>query len=325
MAEAGESNKLRIVFMGTPEFAAKILGALPEWPGGEVVGVFTQPDRPCGRGQTCKPSEVKILAEERGLPVFQPENFKKPENVRLIENLCPDLLVVAAYGLILPKSVLNVPRLGAWNVHASLLPKYRGAAPIQRAIMNGDFSTGITIMQMDEGMDTGDILLRRAVGIDIDETAGELHDQLADLGGRLLVEALERLEQGALKRMPQNDERATYAPKLTKAEGEIDWNRPAREVHNHIRGVTPWPGAYFHWLPRGAEKPLRITVAPGRVNGDKPTGAEPGEIIGLHDGGLAVATADQLYLVDQLKPEGKKKMDAGAFACGYLSRCEEES
>ena len=311
--------------MGTPGFAAEILKSLIAWPGCEIVGVFTQPDRPCGRGLTCKPSEVKVLAEEHGLPVYQPENFKKPESVKLLADLKPDLLVVAAYGLILPKSVLDVPPLGAWNVHASLLPKYRGAAPIQRSVMDGEFSTGITIMQMDEGMDTGDILLRRAMGIDINQTAGELHDELAELGGKLLVEALERRESGALKRMPQNEERASYAPKLTKADGEIDWNRPVLEIHNLIRGVTPWPGAYFYWKPEDAKKPMRIAIAPGRIGDEKSAHAEPGKILGLVDGGLAVAAADKLYLIDELKPEGKKLMDAAAFACGYLSRCEEES
>lgn len=310
--------------MGAPAFAAEILKALLAWPGCEVVGVFTQPDRPCGRGRACKPVEVKVLAEARGLPLFQPENFKKPESIKLLEDLNPDLLVVAAYGLILPKAVLEIPRLGAWNVHASLLPKYRGAAPIQRAIMNGDFSTGITIMLMDEGMDTGDLLLRRAIGIDIDQTAGELHDDLAAMGARLIIEALERREKGTLKRMPQNEEYATYAPKLTKTEGEIDWNRPAREIHNHIRGVTPWPGAYFDWRPEDGGKPLRITVTPGRVDGGKPENSAPGQILGVKDNGLAVAAADKIYLLDQLKPEGRRLMDATAFACGYLSRCEEE-
>jgi methionyl-tRNA formyltransferase len=255
--------------------------------------------------------------------VFQPKNFKTPESIQLLADLEPDLLVVAAYGLILPQAVLDVPKLGAWNMHASLLPKYRGAAPIQRAVMNGDFSTGITIMQMDAGMDTGDMLLRKAMGIDIDQTAGELHDELAALGGKLIIEALERREKSTLKRMPQNNEAATYAPKLTKAEGEIDWNRPAREVHNHIRGVTPWPGAYFFWRPEGAKKPMRITLSTGQVGPDKPEDAEPGSIQGMEDECLAVACADKLYLVDKLKPEGKKLMDATAFACGYLSRCEE--
>jgi len=309
--------------MGTPGFAAESLKALLSREDVEVAGVFTQPDRPCGRGQVCKACEVKELALENGLPVFQPENFKTPESRNLLAGLEPDLLVVAAYGLILPQAVLDIPKHGAWNVHASLLPKYRGAAPIQRAVMNGDFSTGVTIMQMDAGMDTGDMLLRRAMGIDIDQTAGELHDELAEFGGRLLLEALDRRKNGTLKRQPQNNDAATYAAKLTKAEGEIDWNRPAREVHNHIRGVTPWPGAYFFWQPEGAKKPMRITAFPGRVGPDKPEGAKPGEIVGEEDGGIAVAAADKLYLLDKLKPEGKKCMDATGFACGYLSRCRE--
>jgi methionyl-tRNA formyltransferase len=308
--------------MGTPGFAAGVLRALIDYPGCEVVAVYAQPDRPCGRGLACRPPETKVLAEAHGIPVHQPRNFKDPEEIRKLEALAPDILAVAAYGLILPRAVLDVPSIGAWNAHASLLPKYRGAAPIQRAVMNGESSTGITIMQMDEGMDTGDKLLRRAMGIDRDETAGELHDQLAEMGGRLLVEAMERFKEGKLKAAPQNHDQATYAPKLSKADGEIDFDRPALEVHNHIRGVTPWPGAYFYWAMPGRDKPLRIALAPGTIGDELPTDAEPGQILGLAGDMLAIACRDRVYLTPEVIPEGKKRMSANGFYCGFLSRCE---
>ena len=198
--------------MGTPDFAAEILKKLLAWDGGEVVAAYTQPDRPCGRGLECRPSPVKVLAEEHGVPVFQPENFKNREDIDQLAALEPDVLAVAAYGLILPQAVLDIPRLMPVNMHASLLPKYRGAAPIQRAIQNGEHATGITIMRMEAGLDSGPILLQRAVGIGMDEHAGEIHDQLADLGGVFLVEALDRLKAGTLPLIPQDNDVATYAP-----------------------------------------------------------------------------------------------------------------
>lgn len=313
--------------MGTPGFAAVVLQHLLDWDGCEVAAVFTQPDRPCGRGQVCKPSEVKVLALEKGLPVHQPEHFKAPENLALLADLKPDLLVVAAYGLILPQAVLDLAPHGAINVHASLLPRYRGASPIQRAIMNGDSATGITIMQMDKGMDTGDVRMQRALAIGVDDTAASLHDELADLGGRLLVQALERLSAGTLPRMPQDDDMASHAPKLTKADGEINWNRPAWDVHNHIRAMYPWPGAYWLWPRSGGKKPLRLNLAPGRVGEDVADTAQPGDIIGLvcddsAQEGLAVACADKTYVLSTLTPAGKKSMTARGFWCGYMQTCE---
>lgn len=312
--------------MGTPGFAAVALDRLLSWPGCRVVGVFTQPDRPCGRGQVCMPSEVKVLAQDKGLPVLQPEHFKTPDNLALLTDLSPDLLVVAAYGLILPQAVLDVAPLGAINVHASLLPRYRGASPIQRAIMNGDMATGITIMQMDAGMDSGDILMQRALAIGMDDTAATLHDELADLGGRLLVQALERLSMGQLARMPQDDALATYAPKLSKHDGEVRWDRPAQDVHNHIRAMHPWPGAYWLWQRPGKSKALRLSLAPGRLGADLPAGAKPGDILGLvchenGDEGMAVACADKAYVLCSLTPAGKKPMTARGFWCGYLQQC----
>jgi len=309
--------------MGTPEFARRALEALTAWDGCEVVAVYTQPDRPSGRGQTVRPSEVKAFAQARALPVFQPANFRDPATVAELAALAPDVLVVAAYGLILPQAVLDIAPLGALNIHASLLPKYRGAAPIQRAILAGEAVTGITIMRMDAGMDTGDILLARSLGIGIDETASEVHDQLADLGGRLIVDALGRLRAGRLVRITQDPALASYAPKLEKDEGQLDFTRPAREVHNRARAMHPWPGAFCHWQgPRGGE-PLRLVLTPGEVGPElaEPRPA-PGTILGLRGGQLAFACADREYLVPSLKPAGKKLLCAEEFARGYLPGAE---
>lgn len=312
---------LRLAFMGTPGFAATILEALLRWEGCEVAGVFTQPDRPAGRGRKTRPSPVKQLAQARRLPVYQPERLKSQEEQALLAELEPDVAVVAAYGLILPQAVLDTPRLGCVNVHASLLPKYRGAAPIQRAIMNGETTTGITIMQMDAGLDTGEMLAQRALGIGIDDTAASLHDQLADLGGRLLVETLERLARGDVQKVSQDNSRATYAAKLAKEEGLIDFSATARQVHNTIRGVHPWPGAYFHWQQPGGGT-MRLGLAPGDIGEERPADAEPGQFLGLCEERLAIACADKVYLLDEVRPENKKPMDAKSFYNGYLTRSE---
>ena len=253
--------------MGTPCFAGRILERVLEWPGGEVVGVFSQPDRPCGRGLECRPCEVKTLALERGLPVFQPERFRTPEAVALVRDLAADAILVAAYGLILPLSVLEAAPLGCINVHASLLPRHRGAAPIQRALLNGETSTGVTIMQMDEQMDHGPILLQRTLAIGPQDTSETLHDALADLGGRLLAEALDLLALGRLTAVPQDHQAATYAPKLVKEDGLVDFARPASCVHDQVRGVHPWPGAYCVWDWNGL---------PGREPPAPESGAGPG-------------------------------------------------
>lgn len=306
--------------MGTPDFAAASLRHLLDWGGCDVVGVYSQPDRPCGRGQVCTPPPVKLLAMEHRLPVFQPLNFKSQADVDQLAALAPDLLLVAAYGLILPQSVLDIPRLGAINVHASLLPEYRGAAPIHRAIIDGRHVTGITIMQMEAGLDTGDILLQRSRAIGISDTAQSLHDELADMGGRLLVEALEKMHQGRLVRIPQDHARATYASKLSKEEGRIDWNQPALTVHNRIRGLFPWPGSWFDWdgMPG---RTLRLTVYPGVIGEPLPKGVRPGEIHGVAGDNVLVACADRLYAVPTVKPAGSKPLGGREFFCGYLSRC----
>ncbi|MCG8529766.1 MAG: methionyl-tRNA formyltransferase [Desulfovibrionales bacterium] len=315
-------RKLRVVYMGTPDFAATILDRVSQWDGCEVVGVYTQPDRPCGRGQVCKPSAVKQLALEKGYDIFQPLNFKEDESVAELAALKPDVLLVAAYGLILPQRVLDIAAYGAINVHASLLPKYRGAAPIQRAIMNGDPVTGITIMQMERGLDSGPILLQRALAIGIDDTAGTLHDELAVLGGDLLVEALEKLVVDDLHPKVQDDALSTHAAKLTKAEGLLDWSKNALALHAHLRGISPWPGGYFI-LEREGKKPVRVAIEPGKIGPDLDKQVAPGTVLGLEGDAIAIATADRVYYVSKLRPANKKVMDAKAFACGYLAQCEE--
>lgn len=323
MGQAGVDKPLRLVFMGTPDFAAEVLRHMnlyQQHGGCEVVGVYTQPDRPCGRGRECRPSPVKVLAGKYGYPVFQPENFKDQSDIDQLAALRPDVLVVAAYGLILPQAVLDIPSFAPLNVHASLLPRYRGAAPIQQAILNGDYVTGITIMRMEAGLDTGPILLQRSLRIGHDEHAGEVHDQLAEMGGMHMVEALERHKLGKLAEMEQNHELASYAAKLTKNDGHIDFDKPAAEVHNRIRAMHPWPGAFFTW--EGGRKPVRLTIMPGSIGRDLAEGETPGVILGEEEGRLAIACADKVYMTPGVKPEGKKCLDPDAFCCGYLNACE---
>lgn len=312
------ARPLRVVFMGTPDFAATVLRHVAGWTGCEVVAAYCQPDRPAGRGQKLQPPAVKTLALELGIPVRQPVNFKDEADRAELAAFRPDALVVAAYGLILPQAVLDIPSLGPFNVHGSLLPHYRGAAPIQRAIMDGNTVTGVTIMRMERGLDTGPMLAQRAVGIGIDDTAAALHDELADLGGRLMVEALEHMADGdPTTPIPQDDALATYAAKLVKADGHIGWNESAEATHARIRGVTPWPGARTVFLLPGRE-PLTVLLQPGRpgeaFTGDQPA---PGTILGLRGGKLVMACSDGEYLITTLKPAGGKPMSAEAFWNGY--------
>lgn len=322
---APPSPPLRVVFMGTPEFAAKSLRALINWPGAAVRCVYTQPDRPSGRGQEPTPSPVKLAALEAGIEVRQPLNFKDQADVDALRALEFDVLVVAAYGLILPQAVLDAPKLLPVNVHASLLPRWRGAAPIQRSLEAGDLVTGITIMKMELGLDSGPILLQRALRIAEGDHAGTLHDELAEMGAEALLDALTRLPQGRLMQLPQDEALVTRAAKLSKEEGLIDWNREAEGLHNHIRAMHPWPGAFFDW-EQAPGKVLRLTIEPGSIGGAVPAGTAPGAIVGLVDTEqgprLAIATADKLYLVPRLTPRGKKPQDAKAFACGYLKACQ---
>ena len=284
---AAPEQKMRVVFMGTPDFAATVLRHVAAWPGCEVVAAYCQP----GRGHKLQPPAVKVLAQELGIPVFQPLNFKDEADRAALAGLRPDALVVAAYGLILPQSVLDIPTIGPFNVHGSLLPQYRGAAPIQRAIMDGNHLTGITIMRMERGLDTGPMLLQRALGIGIDDTAATMHDELADLGGRLMVEVLRQYADGDPSTpIPQEEALATYAAKLTKADGHIDWDEDAAVIHARIPCTSTWPGAQTVFLLPGRD-PL-----PGK---------------------LLIACRDALYEVSTLKPAGGKPMSAEAFWNGY--------
>ncbi|MDL2314023.1 methionyl-tRNA formyltransferase [Desulfovibrio sp. OttesenSCG-928-C14] len=320
---------MKIVFMGTPEFAAVSLRHLLGWTGGEVAAVYCQPDRPAGRGKKLQSGPVKALALERGLPVLQPQNFKDPAELDKLAAFGADLIAVAAYGLILPTALLRMPPLGVINVHGSLLPEYRGAAPIQRAVMEGRVRTGITIMRVEPKLDSGPILLQRALGIGWEQSAGELHDELAELGGALLVEALERMREGRLQELVQDESRVTYAHKLSKADGLLDFRQSAAQVHNQARGVTPWPGAQLNLRRQAADgaqlPPLPVLVLKGRpfAKGEEPESATqaPGALLPLKDGMLPLLCGQGVYGIEQLRPSGGKSMDAAAFANGYLKDC----
>lgn len=302
-------SSLRILFMGTPEFAASTLQALLDGPD-RVIAVVTQPDRPKGRGKKLAPPPVKVLAEKEGLPVLQPTKIKTEEFREELHKYRPDVVVVAAYGRILPQSLLELAPHGCINVHGSLLPAHRGAAPIQWSIINGDRETGITIMQMDKGMDTGAILLQASLIPDVDETAGSLFVKLAELGGKTLLEALSVLKQGRLTATPQDDSLATVAPMLKKEDGSIDWQKSAREIHCLIRGLDPWPSAYSFI----DGKRLQL-FAPEMLFKD--CDAEPGTLLQADKRGLLIATGRDCLLVKEVQPEGKKRMTVEAFLCGY--------
>lgn len=312
-----QTREASIVFFGTPPFAATILEALHDAPRVRLKAVVTQPDRPCGRGQVCKPSAVKEFALSNAYPVLQPESLKREETVAQLRSFQADCFVVAAFGLLLPQIILDIPPLGCLNVHASLLPRHRGASPIQAALLQGDKATGITIMRMVAALDAGPILLQRAMAIGLDDTAQTLHDQLAAMGGRMMVEALHGYLSGTLTFIEQNHDLATYAPKLTKDQGRIDWSRSAMEVHNHIRAMHPWPGAYFAFQGAGAD-PRKVSIHPGVIGDPLPRGATPGSFLGMHAGKLAIACSDRAYLASTLHPSDSRPMDAQAFYCGYL-------
>ena len=303
---------LRLIFAGTPDFAASALRTLLDAgdPAHEVIAVYTQPDRPAGRGRRLAASPVKQLAEKHRIPVYQPENFKHDKDIATLQKLDADLMIVAAYGLLLPPAVLEAPKQGCINIHASLLPRWRGAAPIQRAILAGDRETGITIMQMNEGLDTGDMLLKRPCPISEDDTGGSLHDKLAVLGGEALLEALAGLRAGRLRAEPQDDSQSSYAAKLSKQEARLDWREDARALARRVRAFNPWPVAQT----RAGDTVLRIHAAEAL---DGSAGAEPGTIVAAGKAGIDVATGEGLLRLRQLQPPGKKAMDAAAFLNGY--------
>lgn len=296
------SDSLRIIFAGTPDFAARHLDALLA-ANYNVVGVFTQPDRPAGRGKKLMPSPVKVVAQEHGLPVFQPASLRPVENQQLIADLNADIMVVVAYGLILPKAVLEMPRLGCINVHGSLLPRWRGAAPIQRSLWAGDDETGVTIMQMDVGLDTGDMLYKLACPITPDDTSASLYDKLAELGPQGLIETLQLLASGKARPEVQDESRVTYAEKLSKEEALLDWSLSAAQLERCIRAFNPWPMSYF--MMDG--QPLKVWKA-SVLN--TATNAAPGTILEADKQGIQVATAQGVLNIEELQPAGKKAMKA---------------
>lgn len=316
MSEAQE--RLNLVFMGTPDFAATVLRRLAAWDGGRVTAAYCQPDRPAGRGHKLTAPPVKLLAQELGVPVFQPRNFRGEADRDALADLRPDVLVVAAYGLILPQAVLDIPRLGPLNVHGSLLPRYRGAAPIQRAIMDGEKETGVAIMRMEAGLDTGPVYAMRRAPVGR-HTAGTLHDVLAEEGSDLLTAVLAQLRDGTAVATPQDDALATYAAKMTRADGVIDWDRQAEQVDAHIRGVTPWPGAQT-WLLLPEKEIFRVTLGPGAIGPEKPLSVPSGAFWVLEGGKPAIATKDRFYILETLRPADRKAMTGRAFVNGYLPR-----
>lgn len=294
------NQPLNIVFAGTPEFAADHLCALIE-AGFNIVGVYTPPDRPAGRGKKVQPSAVKQLALQHHLPLFQPLNFKQEADQDILRELKPDLMVVVAYGLLLPKVVLDIPRLGCINVHGSLLPLWRGAAPIQRSIWAGDKESGVTIMQMDEGLDTGDMLTKSRIPINSDDTSATLYAKLAQLGPQSLIETIHNIE--SITPEKQDNDLATYAKKLSKEEALLNWNLPAEQLERNIRAFNPWPFAYFQIDQH------RIKVWSAKVlNGD--TNGAPGTILSADKTGIEVQTIKGSLLITNLQIPGKKAMSA---------------
>ena len=296
---------MKVIFMGTPDFAVPCLNRILD-AGHEVLGVFTQPDKPRGRKQVLTPPAVKTLALERGLTVYQPRTLRDGAVMELIERLTPEVIVVVAYGKILPKEMLAYPRYGCINVHGSLLPKYRGAAPIQWSVINGEAETGVTVMRMDEGIDTGDMLSAKAIPIGIDDTAESMFDKLSALGAEMLAQALEQLPKGTLIPQKQEEAAATYAPMLDKSIAEIDWRQPAFAVHNLVRGLYSWPIAQT--LLHGRRLKIYRT-SPCDQNG------EAGHVIAVDP--LTVACGEGSVIIHELQLEGKKRMDAKQFLIGH--------
>ena len=299
---------MRIAFLGTPEFAVQALAELVAV-GHAIAAVYTQPPAPRGRGQAVRPSPVQAFAEGLGLPVRTPGSMRDPAEIEAFRALDLDAAVVVAFGQILPRAVLEAPRFGAFNVHASLLPRWRGAAPIQRAIMAGDACTGVQVMRMTEGLDEGPVLLSETVPIDFDETAATLHDKLALAGAALLPRALADVQRGAAQETPQPAEGVTYAKKIRPAEARIDWGRSAAEVDRHIRGLSPFPGAWFE-APGG----VRVKALMSRVS---PAAGRPGEVL---DGRLLIACGEGAVRLLSVQREGRGVQDADSFLRGFALR-----
>ena len=300
------SKPLKIVFAGTPDFAAQHLDALIK-SHHDVIAVYSQPDRPAGRGKKLKASEVKQLALTHDIPVYQPENFKSDDAKQQLADLNADIMVVVAYGLLLPKAVLETPKLGCINVHGSILPRWRGAAPIQRAIWAGDAETGVTIMQMDEGLDTGDMISIATCPIEAADTSASLYSKLAELGPTALIDTLATIADGTATPEKQNDELANYAKKLSKEEANIDWHMPAQQIERNIRAFNPWPICFTQMQGN--------TVKIYAAELDENAG-NPGEILAADKTGITVATTEGALKITQLQPQGKKPMSAQDFLNG---------
>ena len=301
---------MRIVFCGTGEIGLPTLRALAEAGRDEIVGVVSQPDRPAGRDLKPRSSAIKLEAEARGLPVIQPSRMRDPSALEILNGLAPDVMVVAAYGQILPREILSLPRFGCVNLHVSLLPRHRGASPIQSAILAGDLETGVTVMAMDEGLDTGDVLLVSKTKIQDDETAGELHDRLAEMAPPVVLEALRQLAAGTAIRIPQDNAQATSAPKLQKSDGVLDWTQSADELARRVRAMNPWPGAMTRSLD--LDQNLKIHRArPVEGSGD------PGTVLSAGADGLVVAAGRGALVLDEVQLEGRKKVSGREFLRGY--------
>lgn len=299
---------MRAVFMGTPEFSVGTLDAMCK-AGHEVVAVFTQPDKQKGRGKSVLMTPVKERALELNIPVYQPEKLKEDENYELLKELNPDVIVVVAYGQLITKRILDLPKYGCINVHASLLPKYRGAAPIQWAVIDGEEVSGVTIMKMDESLDTGDMIMKTELVLDEKETGGSLHDKLAIEGANLLVKALEALENNTATYTKQDDSKMTYAKKLTKELGNIDFSMPSKEIERLVRGLNPWPSAYTTYDGKNM-KIWDVDVT------DKQFDGENGEIVEVSKNDFTIKTFDGGIIVKEVQLQGKKRMDAGSFLRG---------
>lgn len=300
---------MKILFMGTPDIAATSLEGLIADGTHEIAMVVTQPDRPKGRSGKLAFSDVKEVAVRENIPVYQPERMKNQESIEYLKQFSFDIGIVVAFGQILPKEILDLPKYGCVNLHASLLPKWRGAGPIQWSILAGDEKTGLTTMQMDEGLDTGDMLLVKEVPITEDETGGSLFDRLASMGSSLLLETMKKIEDGTITRTPQNHEESTYAKMLSKSMGELDFTKPAVELERYIRGLNPWPSAYTKYQG----KTLKIWKA--KVT-DGVSGKEPGEIVKIDKNSFTIQTGEDALTVLELQLEGKKRMQCGDFLRG---------
>lgn len=299
---------LRVVFCGTGEIGLPALMALLDSGKYEIPGIITQPDKPAGRDLKPRASAIKQLALERGIPVHQPPKLRDAASLEMLRSLEPDVMLVVAYGQILPKSVLELPRLGCLNLHASLLPRHRGASPIHAAILAGDPKTGMSVMYMDEGLDTGDVLLEESLDIGPQETTGELHDRLAALAAPCLLRALDFVQAGNAPRTPQNAETATYAPKLKKSDGFLDWRKPSSDLARRVRGMSPWPGAFTR---------IQGHILKIHAVSETPSSGAPGEVLQADANGLVVACGEGALLLRSVQLEGRKRLPAAEFLRGF--------